>query len=227
MFGGEPSHLVDPIPVLEHVFQIDGTIKHLIEFLDVADAFQFRQFQKFLVQRFPIHPQVIGGKGVVKRNGGAVFHRLPNGILVQVALRIIAAEDLESPLAVGGAVDGRAGEAEIGGVGDGSHQVIAQVAARGAMGLIDQHENIVSQTYIGGPCRRTCGSWKRSAHDGRSAASSARCRLLSATTTLPIPTDSKLPNSCVSNSFRSTSISTVGFSNTGSSMSRLATVIIV
>ena len=43
-----------------------------------------------------------------------------------------------------------------------------------------------------------------------------------ATSTWPKPTASRLPKSCASSSLRSTSISTVGFSKSGSSMSRLA-----
>ena len=62
----------------------------------------------------------------------------------------------------------------------------------------------------------------------RSALSSFwRSFLLSATATLPNPTASRLPKSWASSSLRSTIMRTVGFSKAGSSISRLATVIMV
>ena len=84
----------------------------------------------------------------MERNGGAVLDRFPDRVLVQVALLVIAAEDLERPLAVRGPVYRRAGEADVGGVRQRTHQVVAEVAARGAMGLIDQHEDVVSGVHL-------------------------------------------------------------------------------
>ena len=96
----------------------------------------------------------------MQRHGGPVVDRLGDGVLVQVAAAaVIAAEDLEGALAVGGLVDGRAGEAEIGGVGQRRHQVVAQVAAGGAVGLVDQDEDVVAGVEVWRGCRRTCGSW--------------------------------------------------------------------
>ena len=53
--------------------------------------------------------------------------------LVQVALVVLAAEGLEGAAPVCGLVDGRAGEAEVAGVGQAGHQEVAQVAAGGAV----------------------------------------------------------------------------------------------
>ncbi len=57
---------------------------------------------------------------------------------------------LNVPLPVGGAVNRRAGEADEGRVRQGRHQVVAQVAAGGAMGFIDQHVDVAAQVQIGG-----------------------------------------------------------------------------
>ena len=85
---------------------------------------------------------LIGGQAVVKGQSGSVFDALSDGILVQVALVVFETEGLESPLAVGRFVDRRSGEADEGGPGQTGHQVVAQVAPGGAMGLVDQHVDV-------------------------------------------------------------------------------------
>src|SRR3546814_17637256 len=62
---------------------------------------------------------------------------------------VLRAEGLEGALAVGGLVHGRPGEADQGGVGQRAHQVVAQVAAGGAVRLVDQHEHVVAGGQVG------------------------------------------------------------------------------
>ena len=64
--------------------------------------------------------------------------------------RIIDAEGLERHLPVGGAMDRGARKPEIRRIRQGRHQVVAQIAARGAMGFIDQHVDVAARIQIGG-----------------------------------------------------------------------------
>ena len=68
---------------------------------------------------------------------------------MEVALVVFAAKGLEGAFAVGGFVHGRAGEADERGVGQASHQEVAEVTARRAVRLIDQHENIFPCVQVG------------------------------------------------------------------------------
>ena len=114
---------------------------------------------------------------VVERQRGAVLDALGDGILVQVALVVLAAEGLEGALAVGGLVDRRAGEADEGGVGQPGHQEVAQIAAGGAVGLVDQHEDVLARVQI----RRHVAELVDHRHDDApvvapsAACSAARC----------------------------------------------------
>ena len=83
---------------------------------------------------------LVGGQGVEQLQRRAVLDAFADRILVQVAFRhIVHAKSLKSPLAVGRAVNGRAGKADHRGVGQAGKEVVPQVAARAAVGLVDQH----------------------------------------------------------------------------------------
>src|SRR3546814_20921626 len=89
------------------------------------------------------------GQRVTQLDRGAVGNRLGDRVLVQVAGVVLRAEGLEAALAVGGLVHGRPGEADQGGVGQRVHQVVAQVAAGGAVRLVDQQELVVAGGQVG------------------------------------------------------------------------------
>ena len=128
---------------------VDRPVQDGVQLLDVADALGLGEAQELPLQRLRGRRAVVGRQGVVERHGGAVLDRLGDRVLVEVALRVVAAEDLEGALAVGDPVDGRAGEADVGGVGQGAHQVVAEVAARGAVGLVHQHEDVLPRVEVG------------------------------------------------------------------------------
>ncbi len=88
------------------------------------------------------HEHLVGREVVVERQRRAVLDALADRILVEVALVVLAAEGLERPLAVGGLVHRRAGEADERRVRQAGHQVVAEVAAGRAVGLVDQHEDV-------------------------------------------------------------------------------------
>ena len=73
-----------------------------VQLLDVADALELGQVEELPLQRLPVHLQVVRGEGVVERHGRAVLDRLADRVLVEVALLVVGAEDLERALAVGG-----------------------------------------------------------------------------------------------------------------------------
>ncbi len=79
----------------------------------------------------------------MERDGRAVRDRLADRILVQVALWIVPTEDLESPLPMRGSVNGRTGEADVGGVGQRRHQVVAEITPRASVRLVHEDEDVV------------------------------------------------------------------------------------
>ena len=93
---------------LHHLLELDGAVEDGVQLLGlVADPLGLAQVEELPVQRLPVHAQVGGGQGVVERHGRAVVDGLGDGVLVQVALRVVHAEDLEGALAAGRA--GRSG----------------------------------------------------------------------------------------------------------------------
>src|SRR3989338_6008046 len=79
---------------------------------------------------------------VEKRQCGAVFNTLDDGVFVQVALVILAAESLKGSPPVGGLVDRRAGKTNVGCLRESSHEVVAKIAPRRPMGLVHQDVDV-------------------------------------------------------------------------------------
>ena len=157
----ELRHLLNPLLALEEVLQVHRPLEDLVQLLDVGHALGFGEGQELLVQRLVRHQHFVGGELVVERQRGAVLDAVGDGILVQVALVILAAEGLEGALAVHGLVHRRAGETDEGRVRQAGHQEVAEVAAGGAVGFVDQHVD-VRRACSGPPaCRGTCGSSSR------------------------------------------------------------------
>ena len=68
--------------------------------------------EELLLHDLVRHEHLVGREVVVERQRGAVLDALGDRVFVQVALVVLAAEGLERPLAVGGLVHRRAGEAD-------------------------------------------------------------------------------------------------------------------
>ncbi len=115
------------------------------------------------------HEHLVGREVVVERQRRAVLDALGDRVLVEVALVVVAAERLERPLAVGGLVDRRAGEADVGGVRQAGHQVVAEVAAGRAVGLVDQHVDVLARVEVCRHVAGTCGSSRRRCRDSRAS----------------------------------------------------------
>jgi len=93
---GDP---LDTLPVLEHIFQSDRLVQHPVQVFNITDAFRLGEVKEFFLQDLALNPELVRRQGVIERYGGAVFYRLGDGILVQVALRVVNAKYLESALA--------------------------------------------------------------------------------------------------------------------------------
>jgi hypothetical protein len=146
--GDELRHLLDALLALEEVFQVHRPLEDLVQLLDVGHALGFGQGKELLVQRLVRHEHFVRAQLVVKRQRGAVLDAVGDGILVQVALVVLAAEGLEGALAVDGLVHGRAGEAEEGRVRQAGHEEVAEVAAGGAVGLVDEDVDVRARVQV-------------------------------------------------------------------------------
>ena len=104
--------------------------------------------EELLLHDLVRHQHFVRREVVVERQRGAVLDALGDGILVQVALVVLAAEGLERALAVGGLVHRRAGEADERRVRQAGHQEVAQVAAGGAVRLVDQDVDVRPRVQV-------------------------------------------------------------------------------
>jgi len=144
------GHLGHPIRGLEHLFEFNGPVQYGVHLIDVADALGGGQVQEFPFQCLPVHQKLGGSKSIVEADGGSVIDGLGYGVFIQVALGVVGSEDLEGSLALGKAVDGCPGEADVGGVGQSSQKVVAQVSTRSSMRLVDQDDHIIAGAHVGG-----------------------------------------------------------------------------
>ena len=85
---------------------------------------------------------LIGGELVVEWQGRAILDTVGDGIFAQVALVVLAAESLEGALAIDGLIHRSAGETEVGGVWQTSHQEVAEIASGSAMGFVDEDVDV-------------------------------------------------------------------------------------
>ena len=150
MIHHKAGHLLDAGLALEEVLEVDGALKDLVQLLDVRHALGFRERKKFGIERLVGHQQRVGGELVIEGQGGAVGDAFGDRVFVQVALGVVLAEGLEGALAVDGEIHGGAAEADKGGIGKAGHQVDAEIAAGGAVCLIDQHVDIGAGVEIRG-----------------------------------------------------------------------------
>ena len=85
---------------------------------------------------------------VVEWQGRAILDTLRDGILAQVALVVLAAEGLEGALAIDGLIHRGAGETEEGGVGQTSHQEVAEIASGRAVGFVDEDVEVGARVEV-------------------------------------------------------------------------------
>ena len=96
------------------------------------------------------HQHFVRRELVIERQRRAVLDALGDGILVEITLVVLAAEGLERPLAIDRFVHRRAGEADERRVGQAGHQEVAQVAARRAVRLVNEHVDVLPQVQVRG-----------------------------------------------------------------------------
>ena len=85
--GHEGGDLGDPVGVLEHVLEGNCPLKDPVQLLYVAHPFEVGQGEELPLKGLPVDEEVVWGEGVMEGYGGAVLYRLPDGVLVEIALR--------------------------------------------------------------------------------------------------------------------------------------------
>ncbi len=150
MLGHVPGDLVDALVALEEVFEVDGAVENLVQLLDVGDAFGLGDRPEFLLHQSVLSQHLVWGEVVVQRQRRPVLDALFGSSTCEVAACVVHAEGLKRPLAVHGLVDRRPGEADKHGVGNAGHEVVAQVAAGGAVSLVDQHKDVRPRVEVRG-----------------------------------------------------------------------------
>ena len=76
-----------------------GAVQHPVEFLHLGHALGVGRGEKLAVELLGRHGQVARRQRVADRQGGLVGDRIGDGVLVQIAPRVVGAEDLEGALA--------------------------------------------------------------------------------------------------------------------------------
>ena len=148
VLGDVLRDLLHALLALEEVLQVHRAIENLVQLLDVGDALGFGEREELLLHDVVRHEHLVRREVVVERQRRAVLDALRDRVLVQVALIVLAAEGLERAFAVRGLVHRRAGEADEGRVRQAGHQVVAEVAAGRAVGLVDQHEDVLARVEV-------------------------------------------------------------------------------
>ena len=144
MLGHKRRDLLDPVIRSEERSQADCPIKDLVEFINVGHAFDLSQGEKLLVESFRRYRHFTRSHRVADRQRRLVLDRLGDGVLVEIPQLIVGAENLERALALGRLVDGRAGEPDDRRIGQGRHQVRAQILGYRPVRLVDEHVDIVA-----------------------------------------------------------------------------------
>ena len=98
VLGDEGGNPLDAGRRLHHVLELDGAVEDGVELVDVSNAFGIGEDQELALERLPVDAEVRGSESVVELDGGAVLDRLGDRVLVEVALRVVLAENLEGAL---------------------------------------------------------------------------------------------------------------------------------
>ena len=141
MQGDKPGHFLNPVGCFKKILGVDRPVENLVKLFDVADTLFLHHRIEFFFEDFPWNQHFIWGKGIMEGKSCAIFNGFCNTIFIKVALIVFFPEDLEGPFAVQDFVNGSAREAEVRGIGKGSHQVIAQVSGGCTVSFVDQHED--------------------------------------------------------------------------------------
>ena len=148
MLGDECGDFFDAVVGHEERAQPDGAIEHLVQLLDIGDAFRLRQLEKFLVEPLGRHRHLARRHDVLDRQRRLVLDRLLDRIFVEIAALVLRAENLERAFALLGLGDRRPGEADDRGVRHGGHQVGAEVLSDRTMRLVDEDVDVVAGAAV-------------------------------------------------------------------------------
>ena len=146
--GHECGHLAHAVAGGQEGTQMHGAVEHAVELLHVGHPLGAGGAQELAVELLGRNGEFARRQRVPDRQGGLVLDRVGDRVLVQIAVRVVGAEDLEGALAVGGAGDRRAGKADDGGGGEGGHQVAAEVAGDRAVRLVDEHVDAAARVGV-------------------------------------------------------------------------------
>ena len=148
MVGNESRHRLDAILPFQEILQVHRPFENLVQLFDFSHAFGFREGKKLFLQRLVRNEHFIRRKLVVERQRGAVLDAVGDGVFVQVAGIVLAAEGLEGALAVNRFVHRRAGEAEECRIRQAGHEEVAEIARCRAVRLVDEDIDVLPQIQI-------------------------------------------------------------------------------
>ena len=135
-------------PAVRKVRRPTARSRTLLSSSTSGDALRLGQGEELAVESRRRDRHLAGHHHVADWQRRFVLDRLGDGVLVEIAQLVVGAEYLEGALPLGRLVDGRAGESNDGCVGDGRHQVGAQVLGHRTVRLVDEHVDVVTSVGI-------------------------------------------------------------------------------
>ena len=144
----------DPRRSLDEQGEPTGSLRDL---LTVFVAEVTGELLEFLVEGGTVDPEIDGSCLEPQRQGGFVADRLLERVAVEVAAGILLRTEGEEGVPVAG-VDRRTGQPEEEGVRQGVAHLPAEVALLGAVGLVDEDDDVVARVELTVGLARTCAS---------------------------------------------------------------------
>ena len=148
VFSDERGNVLDTIIGGQKRTQPDCTIKHVVQFVNVSDAFYLGQGEKFLVESIRGYGHVTRRHRMTNRQRRLVLNRLGDGVLVKIPQLIVGTEYLEGALPVRGTVNRRTGESDDRRVRHGRHQIRTQVLGHRAVRLVNEDIHVVTGVHV-------------------------------------------------------------------------------
>lgn len=149
MLGDIAGDLVHALVALEEVLEVDRTLEDLVQLRDVGDPLGFGDRPELPLHELRAREHLVRGDVVIERERRPVLDAFAYRVFVRVSTAVGGAEGLKRALAVDCLVHRRAREADEDSVGNGRHEIIAEVAAGRAVGLVDHHEDVRPLAEVG------------------------------------------------------------------------------